>query len=531
MSDKQHISNATESFPEDADSLSATVSKAKNPVAKRFILISLLGVAVVFAGVFGYRAWKFSSSHVSTDDAYVTTDVIPVSSRVNGNVAQICVNENQYVHKGDLLVLLDDATFRSDVRKAEADVAVAKAAAEGAGVDVSVMSQTTYAQVEQAQGSVQQSQSEIAAARTGVRQMTAAATSAKAQLAMAQAAANVAKEHIDVLIAAQRRAEDQEKSALAQVATAEASVRTARANLASAQATSRSAAKDAERARLLEADGAMSSQELENWKTRAATTKAAEEAIKHQIEAAEAEVTQRKADAAAASSAVKQAQKAVEQSRMQAVASGKSVDAELAKLKEAQLGIAASQDNVKAAEAKLAQSRGHLQETFTAPKRISSSQSAHDVALARVLQAQAVLDSTQIALSRTHIYAPIDGVISRKSVQLGQQIAVGQPLMAIIPKQTPWIVANFKETQLPNILPGQKVEIEVDAMPETHFQGVVDSISRGTGATFALLPPDNATGNFTKVVQRVPVKIVLQPDQSHQDKLRAGLSVTVHVQR
>jgi membrane fusion protein (multidrug efflux system) len=531
MSDKEHISNATESSPEEAESLPAPATEAKSPVAKRFILIPLLGIAVVFAGLYGYRAWKFSSAHISTDDAYVTTDVIPVSSRVIGNVAQICVKENQFVHKGELLVLLDDATFRSDVRKAEADVAVAKAAAEGAGVDVSVMSQTTYAQVEQAQGTVQQSQSEIAAARTGVRQMTAAASSAQAQLAMAQATANASKDNIEVFMAAQRRAQDQEKSALAQVATAEASVRTARSNLVSAQATARSAAKDAERARSLEADGAMSNQELENWKTRAATSKAAEDAVRHQIEAAEAEVTQRKADAAAAASAVKQAQKAVEQSRMQALASGKSVDAERAKLKEAQLGIAASQDSVKSAEAKLAQSRGHLQETFAAPKRVSSTQSAHDVALARVLQAQAALDSTKIALSRTHIYAPIDGVISRKSVQLGQQIAVGQPLMAVIPKQTPWIIANFKETQLPNILPGQKVEIEVDAMPDFHFQGVVDSISRGTGATFALLPPDNATGNFTKVVQRVPVKIVLQPDQSHLDKLRAGLSVTVHVQR
>ena len=101
--------------------------------------------------------------------------------------------------------------------------------------------------------------------------------------------------------------------------------------------------------------------------------------------------------------------------------------------------------------------------------------------------------------------------------------------MAIIPVAEPWIIANFKETQLGEIHQGLLVEIEVDAIPGVTYRGHVDSIARGTGATFALLPPDNATGNFTKVVQRVPVKIILDKDQPNLDKLRAGLSSKVSI--
>jgi membrane fusion protein (multidrug efflux system) len=101
--------------------------------------------------------------------------------------------------------------------------------------------------------------------------------------------------------------------------------------------------------------------------------------------------------------------------------------------------------------------------------------------------------------------------------------------MSIVPDTPAWVVANFKETDLGEVRPGQKVDIDVDALSGKHFTGKVDSISGGTGATFALLPPDNATGNFTKVVQRVPVKIVLDPGQPYVDRLRAGLSVSVVV--
>jgi membrane fusion protein, multidrug efflux system len=148
---------------------------------------------------------------------------------------------------------------------------------------------------------------------------------------------------------------------------------------------------------------------------------------------------------------------------------------------------------------------------------------------AQVAQRQADLDYAQLQLSYTTVAAPAPGFVSKKSVEVGQFIEAGQPLMAIVHDQDVWVVANFKETQLSKMRVGQAVTVEVDAYPGHLFRARVDSIGSATGAKFALLPPDNATGNFVKVVQRVPVKIVLtdEPDPSHP--LRVGMSVTAIV--
>jgi membrane fusion protein (multidrug efflux system) len=145
---------------------------------------------------------------------------------------------------------------------------------------------------------------------------------------------------------------------------------------------------------------------------------------------------------------------------------------------------------------------------------------------AQVAQRQADLDYAQLQLSYTTIAASASGFVSKKSVEIGQFIEGGQPLMAIVQDQHVWVVANFKETQLRKMRVGQAVTVEVDAYPGRVFNARVDSIASATGAKFALLPPDNATGNFVKVVQRIPVKIVFtdEPDPSHP--LRVGMNVT-----
>ncbi|HET6956772.1 MAG TPA: HlyD family secretion protein, partial [Vicinamibacterales bacterium] len=124
----------------------------------------------------------------------------------------------------------------------------------------------------------------------------------------------------------------------------------------------------------------------------------------------------------------------------------------------------------------------------------------------------------------TRVKAPTAGLVRRKSVEAGQIIQSGQPLMAIIPLNDVWVIANFKETQLEHMRPGQKVTVKVDAVGGKEFTGKVDSLAGATGARFSLLPPENATGNFVKVVQRVPVKIVLDPNQDPEHLLRPGLS-------
>ena len=152
---------------------------------------------------------------------------------------------------------------------------------------------------------------------------------------------------------------------------------------------------------------------------------------------------------------------------------------------------------------------------------------------ARIRQHQALLNEARLRLSYTRVLAPTNGYITRKSVEPGANIQAGQPLMALVPLQDAWIIANYKEGQLTHIRPGQKVEFTVDAYPDRSFTGRVDSIMAGTGAAFSLLPPENATGNYVKVVQRIPVKIAIDNNSDPQHLLRVGMSVipTVLVER
>jgi len=144
----------------------------------------------------------------------------------------------------------------------------------------------------------------------------------------------------------------------------------------------------------------------------------------------------------------------------------------------------------------------------------------------QVSRRKAQLELKKLSLSYTRIMAPGDGYITRKSVEVGNQVSTGQPLMAIVSLTGTYIIANYKETEVENIKPGQKVKIKADAYPGEVFWGKVDSIMAGTGAAFSLFPPENATGNYVKVVQRVPVKIVIDENADPDHLLRVGLSIT-----
>ncbi|MDN5286968.1 MAG: secretion protein HlyD [Mucilaginibacter sp.] len=178
----------------------------------------------------------------------------------------------------------------------------------------------------------------------------------------------------------------------------------------------------------------------------------------------------------------------------------------------AQATLKASQDSYKAAEEQIGTSRSQLQVTHTG-----------------VSQRQVDVDFAKLQLTYTTIKAPSAGLTSKKSIQLGQLVQAGQTLFSIINDNSLYVTANFKETQLTDMKSGQKVEIEVDAFPDLKVEGVVFNFSPATGAKFSLLPPDNATGNFVKVVQRVPVKIKLNASKEVLDKLRPGMSVKVSV--
>jgi membrane fusion protein (multidrug efflux system) len=144
---------------------------------------------------------------------------------------------------------------------------------------------------------------------------------------------------------------------------------------------------------------------------------------------------------------------------------------------------------------------------------------------AAVGKAQAVLEQARVNLGYTEITAPIDGVVGDRKAQAGQYVQPGTRLMTLVPMQAIYVIANYKETQLDRMHTGQAVAMTIDAYPGVTVHGHVDSLAPGSGSQFALLPPENATGNFTKIVQRVPIKILIDPDDPLHDRLRPGLSV------
>jgi membrane fusion protein (multidrug efflux system) len=179
---------------------------------------------------------------------------------------------------------------------------------------------------------------------------------------------------------------------------------------------------------------------------------------------------------------------------------------------------------------RVAQSKGTYQGAESQTLQVDVVRSQYENALAQVKVAADQLKVAQTNLSYTVIKAPADGLIGRKTVELGQRVQVGEPLLSIVSKDL-WVVANFKETQLENMKLGHPADLEVDSFPHHHFKGWINSFSPASGAEFALLPPENATGNFTKIVQRIPVKIAFDPESTrgYENRLAPGMSVVVTI--
>ncbi len=177
---------------------------------------------------------------------------------------------------------------------------------------------------------------------------------------------------------------------------------------------------------------------------------------------------------------------------------------------------------VDAAREQLNQAEASLE---TQKSVIRQSESSLRSQSANIRQKQEILNAEALKKSYTKIYAPSDGYVTKKSIEVGNQVQAGQPLMAVVPLEDVWVVANYKETQLEKVKPGQKVKIGVDTYSGKVFDGKVQSIMAGTGSVFSLFPPENATGNYVKVVQRIPVKIVLEKGADPNHLLRVGMSV------
>jgi membrane fusion protein, multidrug efflux system len=310
---------------------------------------------------------------------------------------------------------------------------------------------------------------------------------ARAELADAEAAAAAARAGVPIT---STTASSTEMTARGGVEHAEVSyleaqqgVEVARTRLATAQARQREAAANA--------------------------TKAGRDVERLKPLLAKDEIAQQQFDAAAASAA----------------ASAAAADSAEAQVKEAELGIRVAESRIAQAGVGRQQASAELRGAQTAPEQVTASRARAAGADAKVRQNQAIVKQAELNLEYATVKAPIKGIVSRKGVEMGQVIQPGQPLMTVIPLDRVWVTANFKETQLERMRPGQRVTIEVDAYGGREFTGKIESLAAATGSRFSLLPPDNATGNYVKVVQRVPVRIQLDQGQDPEHLLRPGMSV------
>lgn len=389
-------------------------NKSQPPVTrgrgKAFLIFFLF---VLIAAGIGLYFYLQSRQFESTDDAQVEAHLSSISSRVDGAITRVYVDDNQIVKAGDPLVDLDPRDFEVAIDQARAQVA--------------------------------QAQSQVTAQRPNVPIMqeenTQNITGAEADVANAEAAIGVAER-------------DRESAA---------------ARLAEAQANASKAHSDLERYSLLIKNEEVSQQEFDQV---AATAKAQDASV------------------AANRASVESAGRTVEQRQ-----------AQLAQVK-----------------ARLSQYRNN------APAQVAIREANVKSQQANEQTAQAMLEQAQLKLGYTKIVAPAPGIVLKRSAEVGERINAGQQLLMIAQIGDLWVTADFKETQMHNIHPGQSAIIHVDALRQD-FEGYVENIGGSTGAIASVLPPENATGNYVKVVQRIPVRLRFKPNQSGLDRLRPGMSV------
>ena len=262
-----------------------------------------------------------------------------------------------------------------------------------------------------------------------------------------------------------------------------------------------------------------------------ASARAGIQAAQQQLQAAKAELVQAEANNVKAQNDLVRYKQLVDKqeiSQQQFDQATAAAQASAAGVEAARATAEAAEQQVTQAKGKLVQAEANWRYANTAPKQMQISKAKADSALAQVQRSKANLDQADLNLRYTKVVAPVNGIVSDRTVEVGQNVAPGQELMKVINLDDIWITANLKETQLRDMRPGQRVTIEVYANGRK-YNGKVDSIAGASGARFSLLPPENATGNYVKVVQRVPVKIILDPGSNNDHALRPGLSVTPKV--
>ncbi len=389
-----------------------TAAPEKKKSARPYIILG-----IVFAvGISIYAGFRVvTAGKESTDDAQVSTDMVPLSARVGGNVVTLPVSDNQPVKKGDVIAEIDPTDYQNRAKQAAAELAAAKAQADAADAQMKIVASS--------------SKGGLTSARAALSGTAASANGADSQIAAAQAA------------------------------------------LERAQSDAAKADIDLKRAQQLRKDDAIPQAQVDTYNSTATSARAA--------------------------------------------------------VAQAQAQLASARDAKTTAQTRVAEAQGRVEQSTPIEAEAEVARANAALAHARADSAQAALALADQQLAYTKIVTPFDGHISKLAVHLGQLVSPTQIITSVLPSTT-YIIANFKETQVGEMRAGQAANISIDALPGRTLHAKVESISYGTGAQFSLLPPDNASGNFVKVVQRVPVKLTWV-DAPSDVQLQAGLSVDVTV--
>jgi membrane fusion protein (multidrug efflux system) len=492
------------------------------------VVVILLGIGVLW----GIRRWDYGKTHVSTDDAYVTGNLVNISPSISGTLDSLNVDEGSVVKKGQLIARLGANSATATLRQAQAAYDAALSQIPQAEKSLSYQQATTEAAIRKAEAAIAGQRAKTSGAQQQVTLTTATFRNQvdQAQSQVGAAEAQAAKAQADVLTAI--AALDNYRQG---VQTAQRSARAQADRIRAAQAEADRAGKEETRYKQLLAEDAVSAQQYDTVRAQALSAGAQLSAVQDEADQANSQVAQ-------AQKSVVQAEAQVKAAEQAAAAARKQIDVaraglKLARANSTQVGI--QQTNVLSSVEQAGQDRADLASAVAGREQTALKQDQITTAKAQAAEAKQALVNAQINLNHTFIYAPDDGTIVKKTANVGASLAPGQPIVTMTQGGSVWVTANYKETQMQDVRAGQPAEVEVDSLPGRLFQGRVESINEVTGAATSLLPPDNATGNFTKVVQRIPVRIALIPARDNDDpryaragdihNLRQGMSVTATI--
>ncbi len=463
----------------------AAESSTEEKKKSRVPIYITTGIILVGA-IIGALWWLNTRNYETTEDSFLEGNISQVSPKISARIAKINVKENQLVKKGDLLVELDTSESEAKLEQTKAALKSAVANRDKAKANVALTKKTGVADVNQAS-------SNLKTAKKSVEKTKIDATSKQTSIEKAKREVQTANANI-------RRTQSQ-------IPAAQAVLEQAKANVPLTQTKLNVAENDYERHNRLFATGDVSKQKLDQTYQTLSEAKTEKLAAQKQIEIAQSQLN----------SLLRQ------------------VDVAKAEANEAEIEIASAENSYRQSLSEVSvvasqadESNGRLQSANSLPEKVAVDSSEINTAEALIAEAQVAVNQAELELSYTKIYAPQAGFVARKTVQEGQLVQPDQTLMAITQNDL-WIIANFKETQLDRIKIGQPVEIKIDAYPSVVFHGKVDSFQAGTGSRFSILPAENATGGFVKVVQRVPVKIVFDEMPDEKLFLVPGMSSVPHV--